>query len=116
MTKLYIYEFDGLGRTEQSDSVPVPSIDAATTDQVVDYTAGAAASVPFQPTTRWVLVASDAICSIKFSPSAAPVAATTANFRLPANNQPLLFRVPDSIKTVPQGQPATWQLSAITNT
>lgn len=114
MTKLYVYEFDGLGRTEQSDSVDVPSIDAQTIDQVVDFTAGAAASAPFNPLTKWVWLSADAVCSIKFSISTTPVAATVLNFRLPAN---VLFRVrvPDAIKAAGV-QPATWQVSAITNT
>jgi hypothetical protein len=118
MTKLYVQEYDGLGRTEQSDSVAVPSIDAATVDQVVDYTAGAASSLPFAATTRWVYVVADSICSIKFSPSSAPVLATVNNFRLAAG-VPMLFRVPNVIPQPQLGQSPTsqsWQVSAITNT
>lgn len=118
MTKLYIQEYDGLGRTEQSDSVPVPSIDANTVDQVVDFTAGATASAPFAQTTKWVEVVADSICSIKFSPAVTPVAATVANYRLAAG-VPKLVRLPDNLPQPQNGQTPTaksWQVSAITNT
>jgi hypothetical protein len=118
MTKLYILETDSLGRTEQSDSVPSVSIDSTTVDQVVDFTAGAAASAAFAATTRWVILSADAVCSIKFSPAATPVAATANNFRLPANT-PMLFRVPQNAAQPQNGEAPTarsWQVSAITNT
>lgn len=115
MTKLYVQEYDGLGRTEQSDSVATPSIDGNTVDQVVDYTAGAASSQPFAPTTKWVEVVADSICSIKFSPSNAAVAATVLNYRLAAG-VPKLVRVPDAIVAKQLNQSITWQVSAITNT
>lgn len=113
MTKLYVKEFGGLARTEQSDSVPVFPVDNSAADQVVDYTAAAAASAPFNAKTKWVLLSSDSGCSIAFSPVSAPVVATALNFRLPANT-PTPFRLPDLIPTVNTTAP-TWQVSAITN-
>lgn len=118
MTKLYVQEYDGLGRTEQSDSVATPSIDTNTVDQVVDFTVGAAASAPFAGTTKWVEVVADSTCSIKFSPAASPVAATVANYRLAAG-VPKLVRVPHTGAAPQLGQTPTtlsWQVSAITNT
>lgn len=102
MTKLYVAEYSGLAATAQSDSVvvvPAPP----TAEQVVDYTAGVAASTAFNPSTTFVEVSTDAICSIAFG--TAPVAAIT-NCRLNANERKL-FRVP-------AGQ--AYKVSAITNT
>jgi len=118
MAVLYIQEYDGLGRTEQSDSVPVPAIDAATTDQTIAIGASPVSSNPFQAATRWVYLSADSVCSVKFSPAAAPVAAAATNFRLPANF-PMLFRVPNVIAQPQLGQTPnsqSWQVSVITNT
>lgn len=103
MTKLYVKEFNGLAATKQSDSVLGFPADGSQVDQVVDFTAGVAASALFAKGTEWVLLCTDAgPCSIAFG--ANPVA-TVANFRLPANTL-LPFRVP------PDG---TFKVSAITN-
>lgn len=103
MTKLYIKEFGGLAATKQSDSVLAFPADNSAADQVVDFTAGAAASNFFAKGTEWVLLCTDAgPCSIAFG--AAPIA-TVANFRLPANTL-IPFRVPGD---------GSLKVSAITN-
>ncbi len=101
MTKLYVSEYLGLATAAQSDSVDVvaaPSI----ADQVVDYTAGVATSAAFNALTSFIEVCADSACSIALG--TAPTA-TTANFRIPANQ---LKRI-----RVPTG--GAFKISAITN-
>jgi hypothetical protein len=69
------------------------------------------------PSTRFIELEADGICSFVVGPStnAGPVA-TTSNARIPANNQAFRRRIPNS-PVVANGQtPAVWQVSAITNT
>ena len=102
MGKLYVSEFTGLAATTQSDSVPLlPGTSSG--DQVVSYTT-ATPSVAFKSTTQWVEIETDSICSIVFSPSATPIAATTSNMRMQAGDR--------LIRKVSPGD----QVSAITNT
>jgi hypothetical protein len=105
MTKLYVKEFKGLAATRQSDSVLAFPADNSPADQVVDFTAGAANSAPFQKGTEWVLLSADAGCSILVQAAAGAQAPTVANFRLPGNT-PLPFRVPGD---------GSYLVSAITN-
>lgn len=108
MTKLYIREFPELAATPSGDAVLAAfAADSSLADQVVDYTAAAAASAAFQPQTKWVLLCADSPCSIRFG-TGAPTAVAT-DFRIPGN-VPFLFRVP------PNSTPALdFKVSAITN-
>jgi hypothetical protein len=96
MTKLYVTEYSPtpLG----TNLAPEPGA-----DQVVDYTAGAAASTAFKANTGIVRVHTDAVCSVLFG--TAPTA-TTSNKRMAAGATEYF--------SVPMGQ--AYKVSAITNT
>lgn len=105
MTKLYVKEFNGLAATRQSDSVLAFPGDNSQADQVVDYTAAAADSLPFKKGTEWILLAADAGCSILIQPLAGKAVPTVLNWRLPPNT-PVPFRIPGD---------GSYIVSAITN-
>lgn len=102
MTKLYVSEYTDAQFAGNSHSVSIV-IEPTLNDQVVDYTAGAATSTAFKNNTRFVRIATDAICSVLFG--TAPTAATT-NSRMAAGET--------RIVGVPMG--AAFKVSAITNT
>ena len=80
-SKLYITEYED-PHSSASFPMQVGMEDGNSTDQVVDYSGGAAASAAFGARTRFIRLHTDSICSIKFG--TAPTAATT-NRRLAAN-------------------------------
>lgn len=99
-SRLYVAEFQSLAATEQSDSVTILP-QPPTAEQVVDYSAGVAASLAFRSDTNFVEISTDSICSIAFG--AAPVA-TVNTQRLNANERRTFGVKPGS------------KVSAITNT
>jgi len=109
MTLLYIAEYAGLaasGGDSPPATVPAPPLVV----QTPISTAGAATfSAAFNAQTKFVEVSADTVCSIKFSPSTAQVAATVNDIRLAAGERKL-FGVPYN----PQG--AQYVVSAILNT
>lgn len=100
MTKLYVTEYSDFATSPDSLAV---GAEPAVNDQVVDYTAGAAASAAFKSNTTMVRLNADSICSVVFG--TAPTA-TTSNGRLAAGV--------DRYVSVPVGQ--SYKVSAITNT
>lgn len=102
MTKLYVSEYAGLAAVD-ADGLDKIMPQPPTASQVVDYTAGVAASSAFLPSTRFVEIHNDSICSILFG--TAPVA-TVNTMRLAANERVVVG--------VPAGQ--AFKVSAITNT
>lgn len=107
-SKLYITEYaqvavDSLNRSVLCGQEPPLA------EQVVDYSAGAAASTAFNADTRFVRIHTDSICSVLFG--TAPTA-TTSTGRMVAGQTE--FRGVDPTK----GSPAQGALkvSAITNT
>lgn len=119
MTKAYVRQYQGLARTEQADSVLAYEENGTFTDSIIDYTAGVA-FVDLLPTTRWVTMRVDSIASYVVGlTSATPVAAVT-NMRLSAGER-VDFAVPVALPpagTAPVNgkTPATYRISAITNT
>ena len=102
MSTLYVAEYSGLAATEQSDSIPVV-VAPPESEQTVAIGVGSAQSAAFGPTTKWVEVSADAVCSIAFG---SDPTATAANLRLAANERKL-FRVP---------QGAGYKVACIANT
>lgn len=102
MTKLYVSEFSGLAATDQSDSVG--AFPAATKDQVVDFSGGAASSAAFVSTTIFIEFEADSICSFLVQPAGGGPAAAVTNMRMAAGDR-LVRRVSPGDK-----------ISAITNT
>lgn len=114
MTTMYIREFSSLANTPQSDSILAYQEDGTAVDSQVVYTAGAA-SHTFLPTTRWVTVRVDSICSFVISPVSNPVAAAITNMRLSAGER-YDFAIPQPQVPIPNGKAVpTYQISAITN-
>jgi len=72
MTKMYVQEFAGLAKTQQSDSIPVVA-EPPLASYVVDYTAGVASGPVYQPTTQYLLIENDSICAVTFNGTAATV-------------------------------------------
>ena len=104
MAILYISEFKNLPFT---DNGKMQCCDAAewVVDQTLPFTASSAASSGFNTATRYVLLSSDAVCSISWTLAGASTnAATTSNLRIPAST-PIQFGVQAGMK-----------VSAITNT
>lgn len=101
MTKLYISEFSGLGSTVDG-VLPIFSASALVAEQVVDHTAAAAVSNPFNAATRWIEIEADSVCSISITSAGSD--ATEDNMRMAANER-LARRVNPG-----------WSISAITNT
>lgn len=101
MTKLYVQEFVGLAETPYDDVLASPA-EPPIASYVVDYTTGVTSGPVYQPTTRWLLVASDSTCSVRFDGTAA----TTTDRRMYGNLAPVLI----GIGSVPNGR-----ASAITN-
>lgn len=106
MTKAYISEY-ARGTLDGRTFLPSGEEPAVAT-QVVDYTAGVAASATLNAQTRFVRVHTDAICSFKFG--AAPVA--TVNDARMAANATEYFGVPND----PQLTGSGLKISFITNT
>jgi len=103
MTKLYVAEYSGIASVQTDGAVAVLP-QPPTAEQVVDYTAGAAATAnPFADSTEFVELATDAICSVVFG--SAPVA-TVNNMRMAAGERRLVSVRPGS----------KLKVSAITNT
>lgn len=100
MTKLYVTEYPFANTTIAMEGGlgQEPG-----TDQVVDYTAGAAASTAFKANTQMVRIHNDSICSVLFGTNPT---ATTNNKRMAANSTEYFV--------VPAGQ--SYKVSAITNT
>ena len=65
MTKLYVTEYASDGRQQGSAVVQAP-LEPPLAEQVVDYTAGVAASSAFQSGTTIVRLHADSICSVEF--------------------------------------------------
>ena len=100
MTKLYVTEYPASTiMAGMSGNIPIEP----GTDQVIDYSGGAAASNAFKNNTQLVRIHNDSICSVAFG--TAPTA-TTSNRRMAANTTEYF--------TVPLG--ASYKVSAITNT
>lgn len=106
MTKAYISEY-ARGTLDGRTFIPSAEEPALAT-QVVDYTAGVAASATLNVKTRFVRVHVDSIASYKFG--TAPVAATT-DARMAANATEY-FGVPNSPLETGSGL----KISFITNT
>jgi len=103
MTKLYVAEYSGLASVATDGAVAVLQ-QPPTAEQVVDYTAGAAATAnAFNDTTEFVELETDAICSVAFATT--PVA-TVNNMRMAAGERRLVSVRPGS----------KLKVSAITNT
>jgi len=85
MSILYIAEFPGLASTDQSDSVPAVPV-PPTAEQTVAIGSASVASAAFQPSTKWVELSTDVVCSVAFG--ADPTAAVT-NCRLAAGERVL---------------------------
>jgi len=101
MTKLYVTEYAGVAYITPG-GVPVPQ-NPPIASQVVDYTAGVAASTAFNPATKLIRIHADSICSVAFG--TAPTA-TTGTARLIAGQT--------EYHGVPKGK--AFKVSAITNT
>lgn len=127
MSNLYIAEYAALAATEQSDSIPLPAEASHLVDQLVTFTGTPGTSAAFQsggqigigsrPSvngapitegTKWVLLTSDASCSILFGTLASltTTPAAITNQFLPANT-PRLCRVPEN---------KAWAVSVIAST
>lgn len=87
MTKLYVAEFTGLAATAQSDSVPILTVPPTLEQAVAISTATSAGSNGFQPSTTFVEISSDVVCSIAFGTTLSTAIATVNNCRLNANER-----------------------------
>lgn len=101
MATLYISEYANGALTDGQLSNYV--MEPAVVEQTVAIAAGSAQSAAFNPTTRFVRLRTDAICSVKFGTN--PTAAAT-NSRMPAATE--------TIVGVPQG--LSYKVAVITNT
>lgn len=86
MAKFYITEFADVCRLPNSGAMPFGNLVSSGADQTPVVVGSEAKSAAFAATTKFIRVHTDAICSIAYSPTAAPVAATTANARMAANS------------------------------
>lgn len=101
MATLYISEYaNGAASDGQlSNFLMEPAI----AEQTVAIAAGSAQSAAFNPTTRFVRLRTDAICSVRFGTNPT---ATAANARMPVGSEVVMG--------VPQG--LTYKVAVITNT
>jgi hypothetical protein len=100
MAVLYISEFSEL--TPTANGVAAVAQEPPLAEQTLAIAAGSVASLPFNPSTRFVRLHTDAVCSVEFG--IAPTAtATTARM---AANQTEYFGVPRN---------AGYQVAVITN-
>lgn len=106
MAKLYITEYSQVGVDSVGRGQTAPQQPHLAT-QVVDFTAGAAASAAFNNDTRLVRIHTDAICSYKFG--TAPTAATT-DARMAAGQTEY------HVVGTPSGGAGGLKVSAISNT
>lgn len=109
---VFFREHRHLGRTTQSDSVPILYEDGTEIDTVKDVTAAAAFTLDAK--TAWLEIIGSAGFSYVLSPVAAAVAATAANLRVPAN-VPRIIRVPEIVNVPGQAPAPLYQVSAISN-
>lgn len=107
MTKLYVQEFTALTNTDEGDPALVTEPPLAA--YVIDYSGGVAASPKFQPTTRFVEIVADSICSVKFG-AFSTVVASIVDMRYAANERNLRGVAPPDFGSPGMG------LSVITNT
>lgn len=109
---VYVREHRHLGRTEQSDSVPILYEDGSEVDTVKDVTAATAFTL--QADTHWLEIIGSAGFSYVLSPVATPVAATVANLRIPGN-VPRVVRIADIINPKGEAPSQGIQLSMVSN-
>jgi hypothetical protein len=77
MTKLYVAEYAGLTPVTSHNGIPAQCPqEPALAVQVVDYTAGTAASSAFNAKTRFVRIHCDSSCSVKFGGTSVTAAVT----------------------------------------
>jgi hypothetical protein len=92
MSQIYVCEVQGLGQTDQADSVnilPAPS----TVEYTVIVSAGSSGSAkPIQATTKFVEISADTTCSVVIGVTGTTAALT--NRRLNANER-IILRVPN---------------------
>lgn len=104
MPTLYIAEYSRMAQVPNSGPQAVDE-SSLVAEQVIGISGNSAASAAFNLATRFVRLHCDAVCSVKFSLAASPVAATNTNQRM-AQNQ-------TEVKGVPEG--GTWQVAVISN-
>lgn len=104
MASVYVQEFAGLASTPSGDAMlPVPS-QPPVASYAVSNALGPNNGPKYQPTTKWLLIETDGICSIRFD----GVNAAVTDMRLPATAlAPLLI----GVGAVPAGN-----VSVIVNT
>jgi hypothetical protein len=103
MALVYVQEYASLAATPSGDAlVSVPS-QPPLASYTISNAAGPNQGAKYNPLTKWLMVETDAICSIRFDGTNA----SATDQRLPANNQPLLV----GVGAVPAGN-----VSVITNT
>jgi hypothetical protein len=101
MASVYVQEFAGLAATPSGDAMlPVPAQPPLASYTVSNAT-GPNQGPKYQPATKWLLIESDAVCSVRVDGTNA--AAT--DMRIAATWPPLLFQAP-----------ANGNVSVITNT
>lgn len=114
MTKLYVTEYCGLKLVSGPNGVPAQCPEEPPlAEQVVDYSAGAAASAAFNAKTKFIRVHADSICSRLIA--AAPVA-TTAKARMSADQTEYIGLPPDHGSGAALSGTVAYKISAITNT
>jgi|SRR5882757_7569929 len=104
MALVFVQEFAGLAATPSGDAMlPVPS-QPPVASYTVSNALGPNNGPKYQPSTKWLLIETDGICSLRFD----GVNAAATDMRLPATAlSPLLI----GVGTVPTGN-----VSVITNT
>lgn len=101
MSKIYVSEFLGLARTDQSDSVNILAIPAAVEYTVTVSAGSSGAAQAIQPYTKFVEIRTDTTCSFVIGP--AGTTAGVGNCRLNANES-VIRAVPSTPYTAGQQQ------------
>lgn len=83
-SKLFVSEYSTLASTNSGGSSAQIASEPIVTDQVVDFSGGAAASTAFNASTRFVRLQCDTRCAIRVT--TAGTAATTSNKPLAADS------------------------------
>ena len=101
MASVYVQEFAGLAATPSGDAMlPVPA-QPPLASYAVSNAVGPNQGPKYQPTTKWLLIESDAVCSVRVDGTNA----SATDMRIAATLPPLL------LQAVPGGN-----VSVITNT
>jgi hypothetical protein len=102
MALVYVQEFAGLATTPSGDALLAVPSQPPLASYTVSNAAGPNAGPKYQVTTKWLLIETDAICSLRVDGTAAGA----TDMRLPASGlAPILFPAPTG-----------GNVSAITNT